>query len=151
MWWREVWDELLPVQRIWLMPMISPFIRKRATIQQKQDWFMAGRTGWSHLLCDIAISKGLCFYHGRHGTAFYGARLCSPKFEWRVEMEWKSRILWGRCEWIFRQVRRVTDSTTWLISGNLSHLSPVKSVDWGVPLPYPGLTAFSFSSNSVRQ
>ncbi|TWW71119.1 Rab effector [Takifugu flavidus] len=23
----------------------------------------------------------------RHGTAFFGARLCSPKFEWRVEME----------------------------------------------------------------
>lgn len=40
-------------------------------------------------------------------------------------------------------MRRESDSTTWLISGNLSHLPPLKSVDCGVPLPYPGLAVFS--------
>lgn len=141
----DVMEGGVPVQRIWLMPMTSPFLRKRTTIQQKQDLFMAGRTGWSYLLCDIAISKGLCFYHGMHGTAFFGARLCFSS-----ELRWKSQESFGGgVNGFLHRWEGSQKGKTWFISGNLSYLPPLKSVDCGVPLPYPGLTVFSFGSISV--
>lgn len=109
--------------------MTSP-LSNCATIQQKQDWFMAGSTGWSYLLCNIVISESLRFYQGRQATGSSGQGIVPQNLS--IELRWSEswESFGGGVNGFLG--RWGGSQTTWLISENESPLPPLRSskISW---------------------